>query len=56
MKGCGGPMQGGYSTEFMKNTYFLAKMRAAMKNKLRVLTSSKHKETAFFGKYLHYLN
>ena len=45
-----GPMQGGYSTnlsamnKFMKNTHILAKLRAAMKKKLRALTSSVHQE------------
>ena len=57
----GGPMQGGYSTnlsamnKFVKNIHLLPKLRAAMKNKLRVLTSSKHKETTLFGKHLHEL-
>ena len=54
-------MQGGYSTnlsamnKFVKNTHLLAKLRAAMKKKLRVLTSSNHKETMLSGKHLHEL-
>ena len=54
-------MQGGYSTnlsamnKFVKNTDLLAKLRAAMKKKLRVLTSSKHMETTLAGKHLHEL-
>ena len=54
-------MQGGYSTnlsamnKFMKNTHLLAKLKAAMKKKLKVLTLSKHKETTLSGKRLHEL-
>ena len=53
--------QGGHSRnlsamkEFVKKTHLLIKLRAAVKNKLRVLTSSKHKETMFSGKRLHEL-
>ena len=56
-----GPMQGGYSTnlsginKFVKNTYLLTKLMATMKKKLRVLISSKHKETTLSGKRLHEL-
>ena len=56
-----GPVQGGYSTnlfainKFVKNTYLLAKLRATMKKKLRVLISLKHKETTLSGKCLHEL-
>ena len=55
----GGPMQGGYSTslsamnKFVKNTHHLAKLRAALRRKLNVLTSSKHKETTSSGKRIH---
>ena len=61
VKVCDGLMQGGYSTnlsgvnKFVKNTHLLAKLRAAMKKKLRVLTLSKHKETMSSGKRLHEL-
>ena len=54
-------MQGGYSTnlsamnKFVKNTHLLAKLKAAMKKKLKVLTLSKHKETTLSGKRLHEL-
>ena len=53
----GRPMQGGCKTnlsamnKFVKNTHLLAKLRAAMKKKLRVLTS-----TTLSGKRLHELN
>ena len=61
VKVCDGLMQCGYSTnlsavnKFVKNTHLLAKLRAAMKKKLRVLTLSKYKETMFSGKRLHEL-
>ena len=48
----GGPMQGGYSTNlnatntFIKTTHLMAKLRSALKKKLHLLTSSKHKETS----------
>ena len=41
--------------KFVKNTHLLARLRAAMKKKLRVPTSSKHKETTLSGKRLHEL-
>ena len=43
-------MQGGYSmnlsaiNKFVKNTHFLARLRAAMKKKLKIQSSSKNKE------------
>ena len=55
----GGPMQGGYSTDlksmnrFVKNTHHMAKLRAALKKKLKILTSSNHKETTSSGKRTH---
>ena len=50
MKLLGGPMQGGYNTilpafnKFQKSNHLLAKLGAATKKKLRVRTSSHHKE------------
>ena len=41
--------------KFVKNTHLLAKLKAAMKKKLKVLTLSKHKETTLSGKRLHEL-
>ena len=58
--GCG-PVQGGYSTnlsaikKFVKSTHLLPNLRAAVKKKLKVLTSSKHKERTLSGKHLHKL-
>ena len=51
-------MQGGYSmnlsaiNNFVKNTHFLAKLRAAMKKKLKIQTSSQNKERMLSGKRL----
>ena len=50
----GGPMQGGYSTNeqttdrFTKTSHMMAKLRATLKERLDILTSSTHKET-FIG-------
>ena len=47
----GGPMQGGYSTYldainiFVKNSSLLAKQQSVLKERIHLLTSSKHRET-----------
>ena len=42
----GGPMQGGYSINiFVKNSSLLAKLQSVLKERIHLLTSSKHRET-----------
>ena len=47
----GGPLQGGYSTSlkaednFIKTSHLMARVRAALKEKLSIVTASVHKET-----------
>ena len=55
----GGPMQGGYSTDldamniFVKNSHLLAKLRSVLKERIHLLTSSKHKETILGARKKH---
>ena len=54
-----GPMHGGYSTSlqatdtFIKTSHLMAKVRAALKEKLHILTSSTHKEVSPGAKKTH---
>ena len=49
----GGPMKGGYSIDldamniFVKNSHLLAKLQSALKERIHLLTSSKHKGNNF---------
>ena len=55
----GGPMQGGYSTDldamniFVKNSHLLAKLRSVLKERIHLLTSSKHKEIILGARKKH---
>ena len=55
----GGPMQGRYSIDsnatntFVTTTHLMAKLRAALKQKLHLLTSSKHKEMSLSSIQFH---
>ena len=55
----GGPMQGRYSTVlyamniFAKNSHLLAKLRSVLKERIHLLTSSKHKETTLGARKKH---
>ena len=52
-------MQGGYSTDldamniFVKNSHLLAKLRSVLKERIHLLTSSKHKETTLGARKKH---
>ena len=52
-------MQGGYSTDldamniFVKNSHLLAKLRSVLKERIHLLTSSKHKETILGARKKH---
>lgn len=55
----GGPMQGGFSTSlkaedaFIKTNHLMAKVRAALNEKFKIMTTSTHKETAQGAKKQH---
>eukprot|EP00795_Rhopilema_esculentum_P006387 gene6387-11826_t len=55
----GGPMQGGFSTDitavdtFMKTSHFIANLRMKLKERLRVFTTSSHKETSVGARKKH---
>ena len=55
----GGPMQGGYSTSkqttdaFIKTSHLMAKLRATLKDRLDILTSSSHQETTIGARKQH---
>eukprot|EP00795_Rhopilema_esculentum_P008010 gene8010-13918_t len=55
----GGPMQGGLSTDitavdtFMKTSHFIANLRMKLKERLRVFTTSSHKETSVGARKKH---
>lgn len=55
----GGPMQGGFSTSlkaedaFIKTSHLMAKLRTALKDKFKLLTTSTHKETTQGAKKEH---
>eukprot|EP00795_Rhopilema_esculentum_P004685 gene4685-20973_t len=55
----GGPMQGGFSTDitavdtFMKTSHFIANLRMKLKERLRVFTTSSHKEKSVGARKKH---